>query len=341
MWFNPLLARGLIPDWILRRGVRSQGKERLNMMNKVDSTKEYSKFINEASTGNIAVNTDDANNQHYEVDSEFFKYSLGKNLKYSCCFWDDNTLNLDAAEDNMLEIYSERAEITDGMNILDIGCGWGSLSLFLAQKYPKSEITGVSNSSSQKIFIDSVASKRNISNLKIITRDINDFRTEEKYDRILSIEMFEHTKNTKKLMNLINDWLNPNGLFFMHVFAHKQNPYYFDRDQKNAWMAKYFFTGGMMPNHNLFKDLKSNLEYQKSWMLSGEHYEKTSNAWLDKMDQNKREILSLFERSNSSSIAKRKFHFWRLFYIACAEIFGYDNGNEWVVSHHLFKKSAK
>ena len=341
MWFNPLLARGLIPDWILRRGVRSQGKERLNMMNKVDSTKEYSKFINEASTGNIAVNTDDANNQHYEVDSEFFKYCLGKNLKYSCCFWDEDTLDLDAAEDNMLEIYSERAQITDGMNILDIGCGWGSLSLFLAQKYPKSEITGVSNSSSQKIFIDSVASERNISNLNIITRDINDFRTEEKYDRILSIEMFEHTKNTKKLMNLINDWLNPNGLFFMHVFAHKENPYYFDRDQKNAWMAKYFFTGGMMPNHNLFKDLKSNLEYQKSWILSGEHYERTSNAWLDKMDQNKSKILSLFERSNSSSVAKRKFHFWRLFYIACAEIFGYDNGNEWVVSHHLFKKSGK
>ena len=341
MWFNPLLARGLIPDWILRRGVRSQGKERLNMMNKVDSTKEYSKFINEASTGNIAVNTDDANNQHYEVDSEFFKYCLGKNLKYSCCFWDENTLDLDAAEDNMLEIYSQRAQITDGMSILDIGCGWGSLSLFLAQKYPKSEITGVSNSSSQKIFIDSVASERNISNLNIITRDINDFRTEEKYDRILSIEMFEHTKNTKKLMNLINDWLNPNGLFFMHVFAHKENPYYFDRDQKNAWMAKYFFTGGMMPNHNLFKDLKSNLEYQKSWILSGEHYERTSNAWLDKMDQNKSKILSLFERSNSSSVAKRKFHFWRLFYIACAEIFGYDNGNEWVVSHHLFKKSAK
>ena len=341
MWFNPLLARGLIPDWILRRGVRGQGKERLNMMNKVDSTKEYSKFINEASTGSIAVNTDDANNQHYEVDSEFFKYCLGKNLKYSCCFWDDNTLDLDTAEDNMLEIYSERAEITDGMNILDIGCGWGSLSLFLAQKYPKSEITGVSNSSSQKIFIDSVASKRNISNLKIITRDINDFRTQEKYDRILSIEMFEHTKNTKKLMNLINDWLNPNGLFFMHVFAHKENPYYFDRDQNNAWMAKYFFTGGMMPNHNLFKDLKSNLEYQKSWMLSGDHYEKTSNAWLNNMDQNKRKILSLFERSNSSTIAKRKFHFWRLFYIACAEIFGYEDGNEWVVSHHLFKKSAK
>ena len=341
MWFTPLLARGLIPDWILRRGVRSQGKERLNMMNKVDSTKEYSKFINEASTGNIAVNTDDANNQHYEVDSEFFKYCLGKNLKYSCCFWDENTLDLDAAEDNMLEIYSQRAQITDGMSILDIGCGWGSLSLFLAQKYPKSEITGVSNSSSQKIFIDSVASERNISNLNIITRDINDFRTEEKYDRILSIEMFEHTKNTKKLMNLINDWLNPNGLFFMHVFAHKENPYYFDRDQKNAWMAKYFFTGGMMPNHNLFKDLKSNLEYQKSWILSGEHYERTSNAWLDKMDQNKSKILSLFERSNSSSVAKRKFHFWRLFYIACAEIFGYDNGNEWVVSHHLFKKSAK
>ncbi len=341
MWFNSLLARGLIPDWLLRRGVRSQGKERLSMMNAVDAPEEYNKFMDEASSGDIAVNTDDANNQHYEVDSEFFNYCLGKNMKYSCCFWEDETLDLDSAEYNMLEIYSERAEIVDGMSILDIGCGWGSLSLFLAHKYPNSEITGVSNSYSQKKFIDSLAQERNISNIKIITKDINDFRANEKYDRILSIEMFEHTKNTKKLMNLINDWLNPNGLFFMHVFAHKENPYYFDRDQKNAWMAKYFFTGGMMPNHDLFKDLRSNLDYRKSWMLPGTHYEKTSNAWLAKMDLNKDKILSLFEREYSKSIAKRKFHFWRLFYIACAEIFGYDNGKEWVISHHLFKKSEK
>ena len=140
-------------------------------------------------------------------------------------------------------------------------------------------------------------------------------------------------------MNSINEWLNPDGMFFMHVFAHKENPYYFDTNQDNAWMAKYFFTGGMMPNHNLFRDLESNLDYQKSWMLSGTHYEKTSNAWLDKIDLNKQKVLELFRKKNSNAVAKRKFHFWRLFFIACAEIFGYDNGSEWVVSHHLFKKS--
>ena len=341
MWYNSLLARGLIPDWVLRRGVRSQGKERLNMMKKGNAEKLYSDFLSEASHGSIAVNTDDANNQHYEVDAEFFQYCLGKNLKYSCSFWEEDTSNLDEAEDNMLEIYSERSKIKDGMNVLDIGCGWGSLSLYLAKKYPKSEITGVSNSSSQKAFIDSLALERKIPNLNIITKDINNFTAEEQYDRIVSIEMFEHTKNTKKLMDLINGWLKPNGLFFMHVFAHKDNPYYFDRDQKNAWMAKYFFTGGMMPNHDLFKDLKSDLKYEKSWILSGSHYEKTSNAWLEKMDKNKIEILKLFERNNKKSIAKKKFNFWRLFYIACAEIFGYDNGKEWIISHHLFKKSEK
>ena len=163
MWYNSLLARGLIPDWVLRRGVRSQGKERLNMMKKGNAEKLYSDFLNEASYGSIAVNTDDANNQHYEVDAEFFQYCLGKNLKYSCSFWEEDTSNLDEAEDNMLEIYSERSEIEDGMNVLDVGCGWGSLSLYLAKKYPKSEITGVSNSSSQKAFIDSLALERKIS----------------------------------------------------------------------------------------------------------------------------------------------------------------------------------
>ena len=169
---------------------------------------------------------------------------------------------------------------------------------------------------------------------------LQDYReVEGSFDKIVSIEMFEHTKNSKKLLDSINGWLKPNGSFFMHVFAHKDNPYYFDRNQNNAWMAKYFFTGGMMPNHNLFRDLKSKLDYQKSWMLSGTHYEKTSNAWLDNMDLNRIKILELFKVNSNNRIAKRKFHFWRLFFIACAEIFGYANGSEWCVSHHLFKKS--
>lgn len=339
MWYNALLSRGLIPDFLLRRGVRSQGKQRLLMMEKSNLVKEYNEFLKEASSGDIAIHTDDANNQHYEVDSEFFQYCLGKNLKYSSCYWNEDTSSLDEAEENMLDLYCKRAEVKDGIDILDIGCGWGSLSLFLANKYPRSNITGVSNSPSQKHFIDNEASKMNLKNLKIITSDINDFDSSKQFDRIISIEMFEHTKNSKKLLDSINGWLKPNGSFFMHVFAHKDNPYYFDRNQNNAWMAKYFFTGGMMPNHNLFRDLKSKLDYQKSWMLSGTHYEKTSNAWLDNMDLNRTKILELFKVNSNNRIAKRKFHFWRLFFIACAEIFGYANGSEWCVSHHLFKKS--
>ena len=339
MWYNALLSRGLIPDFLLRRGVRSQGKQRLLMMKKGNPINEYKDFLEEASSGDIAIHTNDANNQHYEVDSEFFQYCLGKNLKYSSCYWNEDTSGLDEAEENMLELYCKRAEVKDGMDILDIGCGWGSLSLFLANKYPQCNITGVSNSTSQKNFIDNEASKRSLENLKIITSDINDFSSSKQFDRIISIEMFEHTKNSKKLLDSINSWLKPEGTFFMHVFAHKDNPYYFDSNQNNAWMAKYFFTGGMMPNHNLFKDLKSQLSYQKSWMLSGNHYEKTSNAWLDKMDSNKEKILELFKKDNDNKTAKKKFHFWRLFFIACAEIFGYAKGSEWCVSHHLFKKS--
>tara|TARA_B100002051_G_scaffold8243_1_gene6947 strand:+ start:1083 stop:2105 length:1023 start_codon:yes stop_codon:yes gene_type:complete len=339
MWFNFFISKGLVPDYLLRRGVRNQGKQRLQMMKDADLKQEYLTFLKEASSGEIAIHTDDANNQHYEVDSEFFQYCLGKNLKYSSCYWNDDTSSLDEAEEIMLDLYCKRAKIKDGMTILDVGCGWGSLSLYLAQKYPKSKITGVSNSNSQRTFIEKVAYESGLQNLKIITKDINSFDINEKFDRVISIEMFEHTKNSKKLMNSINKWLNSDGLFFMHVFAHKDNPYYFDTEQKNAWMAKYFFTGGMMPNHNLFKDLNSDLNYQKSWMLSGTHYEKTSNAWLEKMDLNKRKILELFKKKNSNSMAKKKFHFWRLFFIACAEIFGYDKGGEWVVSHHLFKKS--
>ena len=339
MWYNALLSRGLIPDFLLRRGVRSQGKQRLLMMEKSNLVKEYNEFLKEASSGDIAIHTDDANNQHYEVDSEFFQYSLGKNLKYSSCYWNEDTFSLDEAEENMLDLYCKRAEVKDGIDILDIGCGWGSLSLFLANKYPRSNITGVSNSPSQKHFIDNEAFKMNLKNLEIITSDINDFDNSKQFDRIISIEMFEHTKNSKKLLDSINGWLKPNGSFFMHVFAHKDNPYYFDRNQNNAWMAKYFFTGGMMPNHNLFRDLKSKLDYQKSWMLSGTHYEKTSLAWLDNMDLNRTKILELFKVNSNNRIAKRKFHFWRLFFIACAEIFGYANGSEWCVSHHLFKKS--
>eukprot|EP00884_Botryococcus_braunii_P011616 jgi/Botrbrau1/20455/Bobra.145_2s0019.1 len=299
-------------------------------------TKQVQAFVEELKQMPIAINTDAANEQHYEVPSEYFLKVLGKHLKYSCCLYPCKTTSLDDAEEAMLELYCQRAQLDDGMDILDLGCGWGSLSLFLAEKYPNSQVLGVSNSSTQKALIDERAQRAGLKNLKIVTADIVRLEMDKKVDRILSIEMFEHMKNYQKLMQKISTWLKPGGMLFVHIFVHRSIPYHFEVVDETDWMAKYFFTGGTMPSDNLLLHFQEDLVLKQRWRVSGMHYHRTLEDWLVRQDRCQSQVLALFKDVYGKKDAFKWVMYWRLFYMACSELFRYNNGNEWFVSHYLF-----
>lgn len=323
---------GLMPDFIIRIGIRQLLKERLEVI------RDYNQqdFINELNNSLLAHETEAANEQHYEVPTEYFKLALGNKLKYSSCFYNGSE-SLNEAEINMLELYKERAELSDGQSILELGCGWGSACLYFAQKFPNSKITGISNSNGQREYINSQIKALGLTNLTIITADINNFKTEEKFDRIISIEMFEHLRNYKKLFAQISSWLKDSGKLFVHIFCHKNKSYLFEAKDDSDWMAKYFFTGGMMPAKDLFYAFNENLEIINQWDVNGTHYSKTSEHWYENHLANKEKILPILKTTYKSE-AGIWFNRWKIFYLACAELFGYDKGNEWFVSHYLFKK---
>ncbi len=334
------IEKSYIPDSIIRLGIRQLLKKRLKQEHQENVEKQadaYTAFINELNSSQIAINTDEANEQHYEVPAEFFINSLGTRLKYSCALWNTETDNLDSAEVAMLELYTQRAHFKDGQEILELGCGWGSLTLYLAQKYPNSHITAISNSHSQREFILKKANNLNLNNIDIKTIDINDFNIDKKFDRIISIEMFEHIRNYQTLFSSIANWLKTDGLLFIHVFCHRYLMYPFTDVGDDDWMARYFFSGGQMPAADTFLNFQEDIVLSKRWLVSGTHYEKTSNAWLSKMDANKSSIMPLFEQTYGLE-AKVWFQRWRIFYMACAELFGYKHGNEWMVAHYLFSK---
>jgi cyclopropane-fatty-acyl-phospholipid synthase len=286
----------------------------------------------------LAIDTDKANEQHYEVDASFYEMALGKRKKYSSCYYHADE-SLDKAEENMLELYCERGQFQEGQNILELGCGWGSLTLFLAEKYPNATITGLSNSHSQRIHILDQAQKQGLSNIKIITCDINEFEISEKFDRIVSIEMFEHVRNYKHLFNKISTWLKQDGLLFIHVFCHRYLMYPFLTEGSDNWMGKYFFSGGQMPAADTFLYFQDDLNIERRWMNSGQHYEKTSNHWLKNMDAHKLEVMNTFKQIYGNQY-KLWFQRWRIFFMSCAELFGYNKGNEWLVGHYLFSKKS-
>jgi cyclopropane-fatty-acyl-phospholipid synthase len=289
----------------------------------------------------IAVNTDSANDQHYEVPVNFYSRILGERYKYSCCLWDDETNNLDSAEIAALKKSCERAEIRDGFKILDLGCGWGSLSLWIAENYPNCSVTSVSNSSTQRDFIVNQAITNNLSNVRVIVADMNDFDIEDKFDRIVSLEMFEHMKNYQILYKKLSGWLVEDGLFFMHIFCHKSSPYEFLDKGVNDWMTRYFFTGGIMPSDDLPLFFQDSLTIQKRWRWNGSHYANTSNAWLKNMDQKKNELMPIIADVYGHDSAQKWWQRWRIFFMSCAELFAFNNGQEWYVAHYLFSKSAK
>ncbi len=333
-----LAERGLLKDTLIRSGIRKLLEERLQSVTEEQRSAES--WLEDLSTRSVAEDTDVANEQHYEIPAGYFNYALGKHLKYSSGLWDDST-TLDESEAEMLKLTCKRAELSSNQRILELGCGWGSLSLWMAANYPESKITAISNSASQKKYIDGEAKKRGLLNLEIITCDINKFEPNTTFDRIVSVEMFEHVRNHTELFKRLTNWLKSQGKVFVHVFAHKTSAYLFDAKSSKDWMSRYFFTGGIMPSADLLPAAAQALQEEKRWEVNGTHYGKTQEAWLAKHDSNKKQILKVFTEVYGRKYAKLWFQRWRMFYMACSELFSYADGKEWMVMHYRFTKSSE
>ncbi|MGE3182048.1 MAG: cyclopropane-fatty-acyl-phospholipid synthase family protein, partial [Phycisphaerae bacterium] len=289
----------------------------------------------------IAIDTSTANTQHYELPTAFFAQVLGKHMKYSGCVWDENVESLDDAEEAALREISARAELSNGQRILELGCGWGSLTLWMAARYPQSQITAVSNSSSQREWIEAECQSRNLDNVRVITADMNDFQPSAQFDRIVSVEMFEHMRNYERLFRRIASWLMPDGRLFVHIFAHRSTPYLFESQGSHDWMSNHFFSGGIMPSYDLFASFSHDLTLVARWWRDGTHYEKTANAWLRNFDRNRSTIRRIFRQTYGPAQAERWLHRWRAFFMACAEMFGFKNGTEWGVAHYTFVRRSR
>ena len=342
-----LAENGVLPDSFVRHGIRKLSEQRLKEISANDceaNTKLLHDFVKSMDSSPIALVPELANDQHYEIPAPFFEYCLGKNRKYSSCFWLENTKTLDEAEENALRLSCEHADLKDGQDILELGCGWGSLTLWMAANYPNSRITGVSNSNSQRQFIMKTARDRGLTNIHIITCDMNTFKPENEagkaltFDRVVSIEMFEHMRNHRQLYGQVHDWLKPSGKFFMHIFVHRSTPYAFEVQGDDDWMSQFFFSGGMMPSDDLPLFFQEKLKLTNRWRWNGTHYEKTANAWLANMDAHAEEILPILKQTYGEVDAEMWRNRWRIFYMACAELFGYKNGQEWWVSHYQFTR---
>jgi cyclopropane-fatty-acyl-phospholipid synthase len=340
-WYYFLLERDLVPGWIVRRGIRRLLAKRLRLEKRPDIEKDQihlMAWIQELEKGPLMLHQAKAQGQHYEVPTQFFQWVLGPKLKYSCGLWTDGIHSLEDAELGMLKLTCLRAGIEDGMRLLDFGCGWGSLTFYLAERYPNCKITSVSHSTLQKEHIKNEIIRRGFRQITVQEADVSQFDTAERFDRVLSVEMFEHFHNYPQVLAKIASWLTPGGLLFVHIFSNLHFAYPFEDQGPVDWMARHFSPGGMMPSDSLLLYFQRDLRILNHWRVEGSHYRKTCEAWLTNLDRHKSQIVSLFECTYGKDQAWRRFVYWRMFFMACAELFGYKNGQEWLVSQYLFEK---
>ena len=349
-WLDAVLARDLLPDAAIRFGIRRLLKARLRREPLGDAVALESlkqDFVGMLEASPLALHTDDANTQHYEVPTEFFQRVLGKRLKYSSCYFGngdsgaeaatvDGDLSdaLDAAEEAMLHLTVQRAELADGQDILELGCGWGSLTLYMAERFPGARILAVSNSATQKEFIDHRARELGLDNLEVRTVDMRHLDLERRFDRVVSVEMFEHMRNYRLLLQRVASWLRPDGKAFVHIFCHRVLAYVFETQGPTDWMGRYFFTGGLMPSADLLSRFDDALQVEAQWEVNGQHYQMTSEAWLHNMDRQKEAILPILAGVYGAEQQRRWWVYWRVFFLACAELFGFQGGREWLVGHY-------
>jgi cyclopropane-fatty-acyl-phospholipid synthase len=334
-WYEPLLDRGMVPDTLLRMAIRRRLRARIRREERggVDAvSSRFRELVADLSQARVAIHTREANEQHYELPPEFFRLCLGPRLKYSSAYWPKGVTSLAEAEEAMLRLTCERAEIREGMDILELGCGWGSLTLWVAEQCPDARITAVSNSGHQREFILAEAARRGLRLPTVITADVNDLVVANRFDRVVSVEMFEHVKNYQALLSRIASWLKPDGRLFVHIFSHARNAYHFEPDD---WIGRYFFTGGTMPSDDLLLHFTDDLCLREHWRVSGEHYARTARAWLNRLDARREEALRIL-MEHYGEAAGVWFNRWRVFFIACEELWALNGGREWIVSHYSF-----